>query len=42
MILDVVQVFKDRAIHEGTIFSQAPEHLRRNLTGTYETMHARE
>lgn len=42
MILEVVQIFKDRAIHEGTVFFQAPEHLRRNLTGTYETMYSRE
>lgn len=42
VILEVVQIFKDRAIYEGTIFFQAPKHLRRNPTGTYETMYSGE
>lgn len=42
MILEVVQIFKVRAIHKGTIFFQAPKHLRRNLIGAYETMSSRE
>lgn len=41
MILEVVQIFKDRDILKKNIFPDS-QTLQKNLTGTYETMYYRE